>query len=44
MKSKRIQAIVLATAAVAGYGGAAAYSALAVRSCRSSPTGVRATA
>jgi hypothetical protein len=29
MKSKRIQAIVLATAAVAGYGGAAAYSALA---------------
>jgi serine protease len=29
MKSKRVQAMVLATAAVAGYGGAAAFSALA---------------
>ena len=45
MKSKRVQALVLAAAVAAGYAGAAAYSAWAhAVGRRSPPTSVRATA
>ena len=44
MKSKRVQAIVMATAVVAGYAGAAAFSAWGLPAVPSPPGSGRATA